>query len=120
MSIIFEPLLSDFRPLTFDMPTRYGTGELYGFDYTALSPEGVRRLSTASHKLIDCPFKPTQPGKPNPKCNKKGGVCSLRELSKDEQGQVKGMGDPVTTCPNRFLEGNVVSKWAGETLLGSA
>src|ERR1700722_6564356 len=101
------------------MPIRYGTGELYGFDYTALSPERIRELSTTSHKIVNCPFKPAQPGKPISKCNKKGGVCSLRQLSQNEQGQVTGEGDPVTTCPNRFLEGNVVSRWVGETLLGS-
>jgi hypothetical protein len=27
--------------------------------------------------------------------------------------------EPVTTCPNRFLEGNLVMKWVGETLLGT-
>lgn len=101
------------------MPTRYGAGELYGFDFTALSPERIRELSTTSHKTIDCPFKTAQPGKPVPKCNKKGGVCSLRQLSKDQLGQVTGKSDPVTTCPNRFLEGNLVSQWVGETLLGT-
>jgi restriction endonuclease NotI len=102
------------------MPTRYGTGELYGFDFAMLPPERIRELSTTSHKLIDCPFKPAQPGKPDPKCNKKGGVCSLRQLSKNEQGLVDGLGDPVTTCPNRFLEANLVAQWVGETLLGTS
>jgi hypothetical protein len=31
-----------------------------------------------------------------------------------------GQGEPVTTCPNRFLEGNVVAQWVGETLLGTS
>jgi hypothetical protein len=60
------------------MPIRYGTGELYGFDFTALCLERIRELSTMSHKMMDCPFKPIQPGKAAPKCNKKGGVCSHR------------------------------------------
>jgi hypothetical protein len=102
------------------MPIRYGTGELYGFDFTSLSPERIRELSTTSHKTMVCPFKRAQPGKIVPKCNKKGGVCSLRQLSQDEQRQVTGKGNPVTTCPNRFLEGNLVSQWVGEILLGTS
>jgi Restriction endonuclease NotI len=102
------------------MPIRYGTGELYGFDFMTLSPERIRELSTASHKVMDCPFKPAQTGKTVPKCNKKGGVCSLRQFSQNEQGEVTGIGNPVTTCPNRFLEANLVSQWVGETLLGTS
>lgn len=102
------------------MPSRYGTGELYGFDYSALPAERVRELSQTSHKSVVCPFKRLQPGKPTPKCNKKGGVCSLRQFVKGEQGMVEGKGEPVTTCPNRFLEGNLVAQWVGETLLGTS
>lgn len=102
------------------MPTRYGTGELYGFDFTALLPDQIRKLSQASHRTIDCPFKPVQLGKPAPKCSKKGGVCSLRQLVLDEHGEVEGKGDPVTTCPNRFLEGNIIAEWVGEILLGTS
>ncbi|HEY3761351.1 MAG TPA: NotI family restriction endonuclease [Verrucomicrobiae bacterium] len=120
LSRLFGSLLSIRHWLIFNMPTRYGTGELFGFDFTALSPERIRELSTTSHKLMDCPFKPIQPGKPIPKCNKKGGVCSLRQFSQNEERKVEGRGEPVTTCPNRFLEGNLVSKWVGETLLGTA
>jgi hypothetical protein len=38
----------------------------------------------------------------------------------DEQGGVQGRGEPVTTCPNRFLEGNLIAQWVGETLLGTS
>jgi hypothetical protein len=102
------------------MPSRYGTGELYGFDFSALPPERIRELSSASHKSVVCPFKPGQPGKPTPKCNKKGGVCSLRQFVQNEHGKVEGKGEPVTTCPNRFLEGNLIAQWVGETLLGTS
>ena len=102
------------------MPSRYGTGELYGFDFSALPTERIRGLSLASHRNVVCPFKRVQPGKPPPKCNKKGGVCSLRQFVKDEQGKVTPKGEPVTTCPNRFLEGNSVAEWVGETLLGTS
>jgi hypothetical protein len=102
------------------MASRYGTGELYGFDFITLTAERIRELSQASHKNMVCPFKPAQPGKPAPRCNKKGGVCSLRQYVKDEQGGVEGKGEPVTTCPNRFLEGSLVAQWVGETLLGTS
>lgn len=101
------------------MPIRYGAGELYGFDFTMLPADRIRELSSASFRTINCPFKTQQSGKPSPKCAKKGGVCSLRQLSQDEKGNVTGIGDPVTTCPNRFLEKSVVTEWVGETLLGT-
>lgn len=31
------------------MPSRYGTGELYGFDFSALTAERVRQLLSVSH-----------------------------------------------------------------------
>jgi Restriction endonuclease NotI len=102
------------------MPSRYGTGELYGLDFIALSPARIRELSSAPFKSQVCPFKPAAPGGPPRKCNKKGGVCSLRRYEQDSNGQTLVTGEPVTTCPNRFLEGNVVSQWAGKTLLGTA
>ncbi|SRR6266699_824210 len=102
------------------MRSRYGTAELYGFDFAALAVERIRELSRASHQDMVCPFKPPQPGKPMPKCNKKGGVCSLRLFELNEQGKGEGKGGPVTTCPNRFLEGSLVAQWVGETLLGTS
>ena len=39
------------------MTSRYGTGELYGFDFSTLPPEKVRQLSSANHRDIECPFK---------------------------------------------------------------
>jgi hypothetical protein len=102
------------------MPSRYGTGELYGFDFSTLPPERIREFSLASHKNMVCPFKRAQPEKPLPKCNKKGGVCSLRLFLQDDQGNVIPKGEPVTTCPNRFLEGSLIAEWVGETLLGTS
>jgi restriction endonuclease NotI len=101
------------------MTSRYGTGELYGFDFSKLSPERIRQLSLASHREVECPFKPAEPGKPIRRCNKKGGVCSLRLYSRDAEGNVSAKDEPAVTCPNRFLESNVVVQWVGETLLGT-
>ena len=102
------------------MPSRYGVGELYGYDFCELTPERIRALSRASNKEIACFFRPKAPGKSIPKCNKKGGVCSLRQLVLNENGIVDAVGQPVTTCPNRFLEDDVVVSWVGETLLGTS
>ncbi|HEX3720354.1 MAG TPA: NotI family restriction endonuclease [Verrucomicrobiae bacterium] len=95
-------------------------GELYGFDFSALTPERIRELSSAPYKSLVCPFKPVSPNKPAPKCNKKGGVCSLRQFVQDQQGRINPGGLPVATCPSRFLEGNVIAQWIGETLLGTS
>ena len=102
------------------MRLRYGAGELYGCDFSALPPERIRELSLSSHKNIDCPFRPQEPGKPSPKCTKTGGVGSLRQYALKNDGQVESTGDPVTTCPSRFLEANAVVGWVGETLLGTS
>ncbi len=102
------------------MPTRYGTGELYGLDFSTLPPERIRELASASYKSLECPFKPVQAGQPPAKCNKKGGVCSLRQFVLDERGGVEAKGGLVTTCPKRFLEGDLITQWVGEILLGTS
>src|SRR5947208_12556084 len=102
------------------MITRYGTAELYGHDFANLSPDRIRELSSANHKEMPCPFKPVEHGKPIRRCSKKGGVCSLRQYSKDESGNVAAAGLPVSTCPHRLLEGSLVVQWVGEVLLGNA
>ena len=100
------------------MTTRYGAAELYGFDVTALAPERIRELASAKNKDLPCPFKPRETSKPVPKCHKKGGVCSLRQYGQ-EASTVTAVGQPVTTCPSRFLEKNLIFEWVGETLLGT-
>jgi len=50
-------------------------------------------------------------------CNKKGGVCSLRQYKQIGDGPVSGVGPVITTCPQRFLESNTIFRWVGETLL---
>ena len=101
------------------MRSRYGTGELYGFDFCALSAARIRELSSAPFRSQPCPFKAAAPGKAVPRCNKKGGVCSLRLLEQGADERVEGKAEPVITCPNRFLEGSLVAQWVGETLLGT-
>ena len=99
------------------MVTRYGTAELFGYNFSGLTPQKIREYSAAHYKEIACPFKSIVPGNPTPTCSKKGGVCSLRQYSRDADGTVAPIGPPVTTCPQRFLEQNLVFEWVGEILL---
>lgn len=97
---------------------RYGIGELYGLDFSSLPPSKVRALAIADHRKTPCPFRPMV-GKARPSCSKKGGACSLREYALKRPDEVVPLGPPVTTCPRRFLEGDLVKAWVGETILGT-
>jgi hypothetical protein len=92
---------------------RYGTGELYGFDFAALSPDRIRTLANASFKSHPCPFRGGGSA-----CNKIGGVCTLRQFSKTGSA-VTAVQDSslVATCPSRFYDAGVALSWAGRTLL---
>ncbi len=92
---------------------RYGVGELYGHDFVNLPPNRVRALANAAFKSQPCPFRGGEF-----MCNKKGGVCSLRQFSKrhDDVVQVHET-SPVATCPNRFYDSGSALSWAGEVLI---
>ncbi len=95
---------------------RYSIGEWYGVGLETLSSD-VRfqraQIEREKDEILDapCPFQPEA------KCNKKGGVCSLRQYQQVDGGPVSGAGPIITTCPQRFLEGNTIFQWVGETLL---
>ena len=78
---------------------------------SALAPDDLQRLSAAGLK-IPCPHKAH-----GANCHKKGGICSLISFE-DKAGHVMVVGSPITTCPSRFLENNVVFEWVGQTVLG--
>jgi hypothetical protein len=44
-------------------------------------------------------------------------VCSLRLYEQTDGQAVTGAGSPVATCPNRFIEDNLIYQWAGEVIL---
>lgn len=103
------------------MPTRWGAAELYGLDLPSLPSERLRELAAPQAGPVPCPFRPASQAAEAPsRCNKKGGVCSLRLYEKDDGAGVRCAGDPVTTCPNRFLEAGIVVPWVGEILLGTS
>jgi Restriction endonuclease NotI len=95
---------------------RYSIGEWYGTGFETLTPtERLARARTEceANAIIgaDCPFQNDS------KCNKKFGVCSLRQYQQIADGPVSGIGPVVTTCPQRFLEAGTIFRWVGETLL---
>ncbi|HVU37988.1 MAG TPA: NotI family restriction endonuclease [Opitutales bacterium] len=92
---------------------RFGVAELYGNDFANLPPDQIRNLASANFHEQICRFR-------RDKCNKKGGVCSLR-LYEEKDGFAATTETPVvTTCPQRFKEGDMIFSWIGETLIGTA
>ncbi len=96
--------------------SRYSIGEWYGTGFESLTPsERFNRAKTErdAEAILGeiCPFQN------NAKCNKKGGVCSLRQYQQVSDGPVSGVGPVITTCPQRFLEADTIFRWVGETLL---
>jgi restriction endonuclease NotI len=96
--------------------SRYSIGEWYGAGFESLTPsERFTRAKTEweANAILGttCPFQT------DTKCNKKGGVCSLRQYQQPADGPVSGVGPVITTCPQRFLESDTIFRWVGETLL---
>jgi hypothetical protein len=96
--------------------SRYSIGEWYGAGFESLTPsERMTRAKTEynSNAILGavCPFQN------GAKCNKKGGVCSLRQYQQVGDGPVVGIGPVITICPQRFLESAPIFRRVGETLL---
>ena len=100
---------------------RFGIVEWYGRSFIHLSPAERRiyvSLSRAQQKEQPC--IPRLAENPNERCNKKGGVCSLRlfQMSGQTVSPVSGLDGALrTSCPNRFKEEMKVFHWVGETIL---
>lgn len=96
--------------------SRYSIGEWYGVGFESMASAERFRLAKVEYDLdaltsTPCPFQE------NTKCNKKGGVCSLRLYEQVGDGPVTGTGPIISTCPQRFLEDNAIFRWVGENLL---
>jgi hypothetical protein len=96
--------------------SRYSIGEWYGAGLESLTPTERFNRAKLECKVdaltgLACPFQK------NVKCNKKGGVCSLRLYQQVGDGPVSGTGPLITTCPQRFLESDSIFRWVAETLL---
>lgn len=104
------------KPKKPKLRSRYSIGEWYGSGFETLTP--AARLQKAK---IECErneiIGAACPSQQDAKCNKKGGVCSLRQYEQLGDGPVTGVGPIITTCLQRFLEANTIFQWVGETLL---
>lgn len=92
---------------------RYGIAEWYGQPYIDLSP--ARRSGFASLALGDtrsqppCPFQDGQPP-----CSRSGGVCSIQRYAAADGRIGSPDGPPVSTCPRRFEESQLLVHWLAE------
>lgn len=117
------------------LSARYGIAEWFGKDITALSPEerqafgqlSVQQMETAVRSLADappCPFLSTL--LPGARCNKKGGVCSIRKYAQgpEDSGTTVEGDKIVTICPTRFIQevedGKSLFVWISEKMLDVA
>lgn len=100
---------------------QYFIGEWFGqsfADIDTLKRHELLEYAKGPIKMLPCPFRE------GAKCNKKGGVCSLRLYERNfTSGTVTPSataGGLRTTCPHRFEEGNRIYAWVGEVMLGNS
>ena len=101
----------------------YGRAEWYGEDFVSMTQKRRLELLGAKNSDITCPYFVDVPalgpksGKTN--CNKRGGVCSIRNFQKgDAEGEVT-YGPITATCPNRFLEDGLIVQHVAGLVLGT-
>lgn len=104
---------------------RYGIAEWFGRDVTIMSSDERERaagiaLGHIKEKPV-CPFMTTLTSEP--KCNKKGGVCTIRKYEVGSDGEIVIQKDGIvaTVCPARFLgknqEGHSALRWVSTKML---
>lgn len=104
--------------------TFYGIAEWFGERYLSLAD--AERKAYADMKNTDkiCPYFEDVP-RLGPKsgklhCNKKSGICSLRNFHAPQNpGEEISFGPITATCPNRFLEDGTIVRHIGKVLLGT-
>ncbi|GAA1350594.1 NotI family restriction endonuclease [Falsarthrobacter nasiphocae] len=87
----------------------WGIAEWYGENIDEMRPDrrqeaaqislSVKNKTIAPNEAPSCPFLSTI--RPDAKCNKPGGVCSIRLYDNDIPEKDR---QPAAVCPNRFLE----------------
>jgi hypothetical protein len=102
---------------------RYGIHEWFGKDLSSMSASERKRVAAnaLAPVLPDvlCPHMSAL--RASFTCSKKGGVCSIRQYERsDDGGVVSAGGLPVTVCPQRLMQDGVLLRWAGEILLGTS
>ena len=97
---------------------RYTIGEWFGLPADGMSaPDRMRLAGMAlGHEPApQCPFdRPRQ-------CQKEGGVCSLRPHVQGTDGHAVPAGEVVcAVCPHRLYEDDLIMRWVGKEVLGTA
>ena len=93
--------------------SRYGIAEWYGEPFVELSATQRKKLAAIATGDAEAPACPFQ--RNNTQCSKKGGVCSFQRYDEGSRGRVgQARGRPVVICPNRFKEGDLVTRWLAE------
>ena len=98
-----------------DPGERYGIAEWFGLPFLSLYPEQRTRFAHHAQQRVssETPLCPFQEDAPN--CSKKGGVCSIQRYTHDDRGRVgTSVGEPVITCPYRFEQSALVTRWLAE------
>lgn len=97
---------------------KFGIAEWYGKLYRSIgSAERLQYLSPSP--IPECPFLAAVPDlapRGETRCNKKGGVCSIRNFTQTEDEDIR-FGNITSTCPNRFLEDRTVIQHISRLLL---
>src|SRR3972149_2021056 len=102
---------------------KYGIGEWYCSLFTALNPRERSNFAKAALKPVREANQPCffQDQSGSIKCNKKGGVCSIRNYERLPNGSAKSCNGEesrlITLCPNRFLQNDNIFSWVGRELL---
>ena len=97
---------------------RYTIGEWFG--RPAAGMDAADRMRAAAMAL-GCEPPPQCPFDGPRQCKKAGGVCSLRPHAQGGGGSAVPAGEEVcTVCPRRLCEDDLVVRWVGEEVLGTA
>jgi hypothetical protein len=99
---------------------RYGIAEWYGRLFRTLEAH-ERQAYLNPDPIPECPFLAAVPELApggNTRCSKKGGVCSIRNFTQDDDQDVR-FGKITSTCPNRFLEDKKLIRYVGHLMLGT-
>lgn len=102
------------RQRTSPVARRYGIGEWFGKSFVRLTSEEREALAKEAVKSktdLPCPWRSSS--RRTVACNKKGGVCTIRQYERHtETGRVSvtagPSGDLCTVCPSRFYEDEMV------------
>lgn len=103
-----------------ELAARYGVFEWFGRPVSTLNQETRKEFekeTRSSSKRLPC-LPQGATAEEGPRCSKQGGVCTIRQFRKNEDGTGTPEGPIVTVCPHRFKEGALIFEWTGREIVG--